>query len=78
MFHEFLAKIRASASTCNYTVQCPNMCSSNRDPIDYTSRVVQNILVAGFTDDEIRKDVLSHPQLDEKIVKDIVKFVEEM
>ena len=77
MFREFFANVRATASTCDYTIQCPHACCSDRDPIDYTSRVVKDILVAGIADDEIRKDVLAHPQLDEKIDKDIVKFVEE-
>ena len=39
--------------------------------------MVKDILIAGIADDEIRKDVLVHPELDGKIDKLIVKFVEE-
>ena len=77
MFREFYANIRATASTCEYIIQCSHACCSNNNPIDYTSRVVKDILIAGIADDEIRKDVLAHPELDGKTDKDIVKFVEE-
>ena len=77
LFREFFANVRASASTCDYTIRCPHSCCSQSEAIDYTSRVVKDILVAGIVDDDIRKDVLGHPQLDDLTDKDIVAFVEE-
>lgn len=77
LFREFFANVRASASTCDYTVPCPHACCREKEHIDYTSRVVKDILVAGIVDNDIRQDVLGNPQLDSKIDKDIVKFVEE-
>ena len=77
LFREFYANVRATASTCNYTIKCSHSCCNTRNPIDYTPRVVKDILVAGIVDDEIRRDVLAHSKLDELSDKDIVKFVEE-
>ena len=77
LFREFFANVRASASTCEYTVPCPHTCCERKEPVDYTSRVVKDILVAGIADNDIRKDILGHTQLDSKTDRDIVKFVEE-
>lgn len=78
LFREFFANVRATASTCNYSVPCPHACcAANSSTVDYTSRVVKDILIAGIADDDIRRDVLGHPQLDDKCDKDVVTFVEE-
>ena len=77
MFCEFFANVRASASTCEYTIPCSHTCCPQKEQIDYTSRVVKDILVAGIADNDIRKDILGHAQLDSITDKDIVKFVEE-
>ena len=74
---EYYANIRAAASTCNFNVQCPHTCCNDRDMIDYTPMVVKDILIAGIADNDIRKDVLSWAELDEKSDKDIVRFIEE-
>ena len=76
-FREFYANVRATASTCNYTIPCAHTCCKDNELIDYTSRVVKDILIAGIADDDIRKEVLGHPQLDDKVDKDIVRLVEE-
>lgn len=77
LFREFFANVRAAASTCDFNIQCPKPCCKDEKPIDYTSKVVKDILVAGIADPEIRKDVLGHPDLDKMVDKEIVKLVEE-
>ena len=77
LFREFFANVRATASTCEYTVPCPHPCCAGKKPVDYTSMVVKDILVAGIADNDIRKDLLGDPKLDEKDDKGIVTFVEE-
>ena len=76
-FREFYANVRASANTCEYTVKCPHPCCAEKENIDYTPNIVKEILIAGINDNEIHKDVLSHPGLDTKSDKDIVQLVEE-
>ena len=77
LIREYNANVRATASTCDFTIKCPHSCCADKDPVDYTSKVVKDILVAGIADTDIRKDVLGHPELDNMLDKDIVKFVEE-
>ena len=73
---EFYANVKATAATCNFTVRCPNTCCATESPIDYTSSVVKDVLIAGIADGDIRKDVLGWPELDSKNDKDLVAFVE--
>jgi len=73
---EFYANVKATAATCNYTVHCPNPCCATNPPIDYTSSIVKDVLVAGIADSDIRKDVLGWEELDSKNDKDLVAFVE--
>ena len=77
IFREFYANARAAASTCDFKISCPKACCADELPIDYTSKVVKDILIAGIADPEIRKDVLGHPDLDKLADKDIVRVVEE-
>jgi hypothetical protein len=44
--------------------------------IDYTACVVKDILIAGIADSDIRKELLSIPDLDDKTDKEIVELVE--
>ena len=77
LFREFYANVRATAATCEYSIPCPHPCCATRAHVNYTPRVVKDILIAGIADDEIRKDVLGISKLDTKTDKDIVQFVEE-
>ena len=76
-FREFYANVKSAASTCEFSIKCPNLCCAERQNIDYTSIVVKDILIAGIADSEIRKDVLGWPELDTKTDKEVVTFVEE-
>ena len=85
-FRQFYANVRAAASTCGFSVRCPQTCCSLRQqngqpaphpPVDYSPMVIKDILIAGIEDQEILKDVLGMADLDTKTDKDIVKFVEE-
>ena len=76
-FREFFANTRAAAATCAYRVKCPHDCCTNKTPVDYSQEVVKDILLAGIVDIDIRKDILSLEDLDNKTAIDIVKFVED-
>ena len=73
---EFFANVKASAKTCKFEVQCSHQCCNNRSKIDYTSSVVKDVLIAGIADVDIRKEILSIPDLDEKTDKDLVDVIE--
>ena len=76
-FREFYANVKAVASTCSFQISCPHACCSQKTPIDYTHMVIKDILIAGVSDGEIRKELLGWSELDEKSDKEVVKFVEE-
>ena len=73
---EFFANVKASAKTCKFEIQCPHQCCNNHPRIDYTSNVVKDILIAGIADVDIRKEILSIQDLDEKTDKDLVDIIE--
>ena len=77
VFREFYANVRALASTCEYSIKCTHACCNQKAPIDYTSNVVTEVLINGIADLDIYKEVLTHPDLDTKDDKGIVKLVEE-
>ena len=77
LFREYFANVRAVANTCEYLVKCPHPCCANLAPVDYTTNVVKEVLIAGIADVDIHKEVLGHSELDIKSDKDIVKLVEE-
>ena len=76
-FREYYANTRAAAATCNYKVQCPHVCCIDKDPIDYTQNVVKDIILAGMSDADIRREILGMSDLDSKTAKDLVAIVEE-
>ena len=76
-FREFYANIRSSASTCEYIIKCPHPCCSTKEPIDYTSMVVKDIIVGGIADIDIKRDVMGERKLDTMSDKEIVQVVEE-
>ena len=74
-YREFYANVKASALTCNFTVRCTHTCCTDKI-IDYTACGVKDILIAGIADSDIRKELLSIPDLDDKTDKEIVELVE--
>ena len=76
-FREYYANVKAAASTCNYIIKCPHQCCTANPSIDYTSKVVKDVLIAGIADNDIRKEVLGWTELDNKSDKELVTFFEE-
>ena len=76
-FREFYANTRAAAATCKYKIKCPHDCCVDKEPVDYTQAVVKDILLAGMSDADIRREVLGLAELDMKSAKELVAIVEE-
>ena len=73
---EFYANVKAAAAICNYKVKCTQACCAGRPLVDYTSAIVKDVLVAGIADSDLRREVLSWNELDDKDAKDVVTFIE--
>ncbi|XP_065641175.1 uncharacterized protein LOC136073504 [Hydra vulgaris] len=69
----FYAKLKGKAATCNYTVQCH---CHPQTTVDFTDVIIRDIVVAGLSDTDIRKDVLGWVSLDTASVTDIIAFIE--
>ena len=76
-FREFYANVKAVASTCAFQIPCNHSCCSEKSAIDYTHMVIKDILIAGVSDSDIRKELLGWSELDSKSDKEVVRFVEE-
>ena len=59
----FYARFKGKGDTCSYQIQCTHGCNGK---VDYTSQVIKDVLVAGLSDCEIRRDVLGWQDLDVK------------
>ncbi|MBY0580464.1 MAG: hypothetical protein K2P53_02095, partial [Rickettsiales bacterium] len=69
----FYAKMKGKAATCNYTVQCH---CHPQTTVDFTDAIIRDIVVAGISDIDIRKDVLGWVSLDTALITDIIAFIE--
>ena len=71
-FRAYAAKVRGKAETCGYVDPCPNC---HRD-VDHTDSMIRDVLIAGVSDLDIRRDVLSTENILQKPINDIVSLVE--
>ena len=69
-FRTFAASVHGKAETCGYINEsCTRKC-------DFTQSMVKDVLIAGIYDIEIRRDVLSMPDILGKTINDIISIVE--
>ena len=70
----FYAKVRGKAATCSYLVKCTSgLCSQ---AIDFTNIMVKDVVISGLVDDDLKREVLGWPDLDEKSLEDTISFIE--
>ena len=69
----FYARVKGKTDTCSNRIQCPHGCNGT---VDYTSQVIKDVLVAGFSDCEIRRGVLGWQDLDVKNSTETITFIE--
>ena len=70
----YVAKLQGKAATCNYTMVCSK--SDCNQVNNFTDVMAKDVIVAGLADDEIKKEVLSWSELDDKNVEETVNFIE--
>ena len=71
----FSARVRGKAETCGFTTTVKCQCSKEIKA-DYTEEVIRDIILAGISDLDIRRDVLSMPGILEKSTNDVVGIIE--
>ena len=70
----FLARIKGKAATCLYTVNCPSG-DCNRS-VDFTDIIAKDVLISGLAEDEVKREVLGWPGLDNSTIEETVSFIE--
>ena len=74
-FRLFAARVRGKAETCGYSTttkcSCQQIVTAN-----YTEEAIRDVLLAGISSEEIRREALSAEGLQQKSVNDIIGFVE--
>ena len=74
-FRLFAARVRGKAQTCDFITTtkctCQQIVTAN-----YTEEAIRDVLLAGISSEEIRREALSTEGLQQKSVNDIIGFVE--
>ena len=70
----FYAKVKGKASTCSYSINCSSETCTQL--IDFTNVMVKDVVISGLVDEEVKKDVLGWPDLDEKSLEETISFIE--
>ena len=67
----FSSRALGKARNCKLTVRCPH----NAD-VDYSEEMVKQVVLAGMSDDEIKRKVLSTAGIDDKSLNDTISIIE--
>ena len=70
-FCAFAARVRGKAETCALNARCK--CGKS---VDYTDHMIQDVLINGLSDHDIREDILGMKDILTKAISDIITFVE--
>ena len=70
----FAAKIKGKAQVCVLSKQCTN--ANCNQVVDYSEDIVKYVLISGIADEEIKKDVLGHENLDSKTLNETISIIE--
>ena len=69
---EFYARLKASASACELSVQCTAVACTEK--VSYSDKMILHALVRGIADEEIRENVLA--KTEELGLEETIKFIE--
>ena len=70
-FRAFAARVRGKAETCGYTIACT--CGSK---VDFTEVIIRDVLIAGISDMDIRREVLGTKDILSTSINDVITLVE--
>ena len=74
-FRLFAARVRGKAETCDFVSVVTCDCGKALDN-DYTEEAIRDVLLAGISDSEIRREALNADGLQRASINDIIHFVE--
>ena len=71
----FFTRVQGKATTCAFKVLSTCKCGVTQ-PVDYTSEVVKDVVMAGINDPEVRRRVQECEGIDEKSLNDTVALID--
>ena len=74
-FRTFTVRVRGKAEICKFQTTAKCVCTRTVTT-DYTEEVIRDVVLAGASDIDIRREALSTEGLQEKTVNEIIAFVE--
>lgn len=70
----FAAKVKGKAQTCAFHKECTR--ASCTQVVDYTPDIVKYVVLSGIVDEDIKKEVLGTPDLDNMTLNDTISLIE--
>ena len=75
LFRSFAARVRGKAETCQFNMKAK--CDCNRDlVVDYTEPMIRDVLLAGISDPDIRREALGTDAIQLYTLNDLVALIE--
>lgn len=74
-FRTFAARVKGKAETCGFNTSVTCQCGESVS-VNYTQETIRDVLLAGISDLDIRREALSTSNIQQKSVNDIISFVE--
>ena len=74
-FRAFAARVKGKAETCGFSVVSDCDCGK-QITADYTNEAIRDVLLAGISDLEIRREALNFEELQQKSINELISFVE--
>lgn len=74
-FRTFAARVKGKAETCGFTTTATCICKRTVS-VDYTEETVRDVLLAGISDLDIRREALSAIDIQEMSLNNVISFVE--
>ena len=70
----FAARVKGKAQVCALSKQCT--ADGCDQVVDYTEDIVKYVVISGIVDEDIKKDVLGHPDLDTRSLNETISLIE--
>jgi hypothetical protein len=75
LFRTFAARVKGKAETCGFTTSAKCLCGEIVQA-DYTEEAIRDVLLAGISDTDIRREALSMDNIQSKTVNEVIAVVE--
>ena len=78
LIRAYHSRVMGKAITCNFKIKCTHehVNAGNEVYVDYTKEMIRHVILNGLYDDDIRRDVFGHQNLETMAVSDLISLIE--